>query len=356
MDTPTLLMNVVLFGGLFTLAGGYFWKDRRAHLLRVLGSLLLAAFFAYEVVRIIEEGKDLWNVTFTAMAAPVFLFVAFQEYLSYRWDEDNESLKWITGTAFVAGLIYYGFDRIPAFSAAIVWVTAAESIWMGQLLGYGWDMSVGEIFWEPHVAVDIENASVRIILACTGIEAIVIFVGAIFATQMRRDPWADYKEPDHPRYLRLRAMSPKERALRALLITTSVIWVGNLFRNVMIIFLVEEWGWDFDFVHSDIGKSMSFVILLVLAFVTFNLMPEMLDNIAGIASLVNRKSPEERRLEELKRQREEEEKGELKDAGEEEDKGPPDEDTSGPEVLDDDDADEDEDAGEGVDLHLQVNP
>ncbi len=307
MVEMAMLMNIVLFGGLFILAGGYFWKDRRCHLLRIAGSLLLALFFAYEVVRIIDAGKDAWNVTFTAMAAPVFLFVAWQEYLSYRWDEDNESLKWITGTAFVAGLIYYGFDRIPALSAGIIWVTAAESIWMGQLFGYGWEMSVGATFWDPHVAVDIENASVRIILACTGIEAIVIFVGAIFATQMRRDPWADYRDPDQPRFLRLRAMSPRERALRALLITTSIIWVGNLMRNVMIIFLVEEWGWDFDFVHADLGKSLSFVILLVLAFVTFNLMPEMLDNIAGIADLVRRKSPEERRQEELEKQREKEE-------------------------------------------------
>jgi len=310
MDTMTLLMNLVLFGGLFTLAGGYFWKDRRCHLLRIVGSLLLALFFAYEVVRIIDEGKDLWNVTFTAIAAPVFIFVAWQEYLSWRWDEDNESLKWIAGTAFMAGIIYYGFDRIPALSVMIIWVTAAESIWMGQLLGYGWDMAVGEIIWGPdHVAVDIENACVRIILACTGIEAIVIFVGAIFATQMKTDPWKVYKNPNRPPYMRLRAMPPKERALRALLITTSVIWVGNLIRNVMIIYLVEEKGWDFDFVHADIGKSMSFVILLVLAFVTFNLMPEMLDNISGIADLVNRKSPEERRREELKRQKKKESEG-----------------------------------------------
>ncbi len=309
MDTTTLLMNIVLFGGLFTLAGGYFWDDRRRHLLRIVGSLLLALFFAYEVVRIIGEGKDAWNVTFTAMAAPVFLFVAWQEYLSWSWDDENESLKWIVGTAFVAGLIYYGFDRIPILSASIIWVTAAESVWMGQLFGYGWDLSVGQIFWDPgHVAVDIENASVRIILACTGIEAIVIFVGAIFATKTVEDPWKVYKDPDRPAYRRLRAMSQRERALRALLITTSVIWVGNLFRNVMIIYLVEEKGWDFDFVHADIGKTMSFIILLVLAFVSFNLMPEMLDNISGIADLVNRKSPEERRKEAEEKERRKKEK------------------------------------------------
>jgi exosortase/archaeosortase family protein len=347
MDTSTLLMNLVLFGGLFTLAGGYFWKDRRRHLLRIIGSLLLALFFAYEVVRIIEEGKDLWNITFTAMAAPVFVFVAWQEYLSWRWDEDNESLKWIAGTAFMAGLIYYGFDRIPALSVTIIWVTAAESIWMGQLLGYGWDMAVGQVIWGPdHLAVDIENASVRIILACTGIEAIVIFVGAIFATQKKDDPWKVYRDPDRPAYRRLRAMSPRERTLRALLITTSIIWVGNLFRNVMIIYLVEEKGWDFDFVHADLGKSMSFVILLVLAFVTFNLLPEMLDNISGIADLVNRRSPEERRLEELEKQRKKEASERRDD--DEEDGAEDDSDDGDDGVTDEgssDDAEEDDLAG-----------
>lgn len=332
MAPVSLLMNIVLFGGLFILAGGYFWKDRSCHLLRIVGSLLLAVFFVYEVVRIYEEGKDLWNISFTAMAAPVFIFVAWQEYLSWRWDEDNESLKWITGTAFVAGLIYYGFDRIPALSAGIIWVTASESVWMGQMLGYGWDMAVGSVIWGPdHIAVDIENASVRIILACTGIEAIVIFVGAIFATQMRNDPWSDYRNPDSPKWARLRAMSPKERATRALFITTSVIWVGNLLRNVMIIYLVEEKGWDFDFVHADLGKSLSFIILLVLAFVTFNLIPEMLDNISGIVDLVNRKSPEERRAEEEEKRRKAEEEASDADA------------EDGPE---DDDGDEEDDGEE----------
>ncbi len=289
MALSPIIVNIILFGGLFALAAGYLWDDRRAHLLRILGSLMLAIFFIYEVLRIIDEGKDLWNISFTAIAAPVFIFVAWQEYLSFLWDEDNDSLKWIVGTAFIAGLIYYSFDRIPAMTAAITWVTANESIWMGQMLGYGWDMKVGAIFWGPdHIAVDIENANVRIILACTGIEAIVIFVGAIYATQMVRDPWTVLRNPNKPGLLRLRSMSEKERMTRALLITVSVIWVGNLIRNVMIIYLVDEKGMDFEFVHSDIGKSMSFVILLVLAFVTFNLIPEMLDNISGIVDLVNR--------------------------------------------------------------------
>jgi exosortase/archaeosortase family protein len=317
MAISPLLVNIILFGGLLTLAAGYFWEDRKRHLLRIVGSLLLALFFVHEVVRIVDEGKDLWNISFTAMAAPVFIFVAWQEHLSYLWDEDNDSLKWVVGTAFAAGLIYYAFDRIPAFSAAIIWVTAAQSVWMGQMFGYGLDMSVGATIWGPdHVAVDIVNANVRIILACTGIEAIVIFVGAIFATQTVRDPWASYRDPDKPGLLRLRSMSQRERVARALLITISVIWVGNLIRNVMIIYLVDERGMDFEFVHGDIGKSMSFVILLVLAFVTFNLIPEMLDNISGIVDLVNRKSPEERRQEELERAKREAEADEGPPEGE----------------------------------------
>jgi hypothetical protein len=66
---------------------------------------------------------------------------------------------------------------------------------------------------------------------------------------------------------------------------------------------------------------MSFIILLVLAFITFNLVPEMLDNIAGIVDLVNRKSPEERKAEEMAKR---EEEGTEGDGGPEEEGEPPD--------------------------------
>ncbi|MCJ2539755.1 MAG: hypothetical protein LN414_00625, partial [Candidatus Thermoplasmatota archaeon] len=155
-----------------------------------------------------------------------------------------------------------------------------------------------------------------------------------------------YRDPDQPRYRRLRAMSPRERALRALLITTSIIWVGNLIRNVMIIFLVEDKGWDFDFVHADIGKSMSFVILLALAFITFNLMPEMLDNISGIADLVSRKSPEERRQEALKKEKAEKEKAEK----EKEEKG----DTADDDGSEDEEEDDNVMAGASTEDHAET--
>jgi len=93
-------------------------------------------------------------------------------------------------------------------------------------------------------------------------------------------------------------MSGRERVARALLYTTSIIWVGNLIRNIGIIYLVDVQGWDFDVAHGDLGKGSSFVILLVLAFVTFNLLPEMLDNISGIYDLRNRVPPWERKKQE----------------------------------------------------------
>ena len=318
MEVAWLLINVVLIMGLATLAVGFFWKDRRCHILRIVGSLLLAVFFVLEIFRIIEEGKDVWNVTFTSIAPPVFLFVAWNEYLSYRWDEDLPSLKWIVGTAWIAGTIYYAFDRIPQMTAAIVYVVAAQSIWFGQMFGYGFDFSVGQINWDgAPLSVSIDQAPVNIILGCTGIEAIVIFVGAILATQLERDPWAVYKNPDVPKFLRLRAMSQRERVYRGLLYSISIVWVGNLLRNVLIIYLVDVKGWEFDFVHGDLAKTMSFFILLGLAFVTFNLMPEMLDNISGIADLRKRMSPVERAREAEKRARADEEKEEREGESEE---------------------------------------
>ena len=353
MEPGWIALNIVLFVGLFVLAAGYFWKDRRCHLLRILGVLLLAAFFSIEVVRIINEGKDVWNITFTSIAPPVFLFVAYQEYLSYRWDEDHDSLKWLVGTAWIAGIIYYSFDRIPQMTAAINYVVAAQSVWFGQMFGYGneWFVEPSDVHWgHQPLSVGISSmtdheAPVNIILGCTGIEAIVIFVGAALATQLIRDPWLVYKNPGTPRLLRLRSMSPRERMLRVLLYAISIVWVGNLLRNVLIIYLVDPlgpFGWDFDVVHGDLAKSMSFIILLGLAFVTFNLMPEMLDNISGIAGLAKRKSPEER--EEEARKKKEEERGE--EAGErekEEEEGKEEEDETGEGAPA-----EEEEPGEGV--------
>jgi len=295
MDALAILWNVVLFAGLIALAAGYFDRGDRCHLFRILGLLLLAVFFSGEVVRIIREGKDLWNVTFTALTPPIFLFVAWQEWLSYTWHEDHRSLRWLVGTAWIAGLIYYTFARIPAMTAGLVYLTASQTIWFGQMFGYGWHFKIGSINWvdEP-LSVGIKGSPVNIILGCTGIEAIVIFVGAILATQLEADPWAGYRDADSPKFLRYRAMSGRERVTRALLYTMSIIWVGNLVRNVGIIYLVDVKGWDFDVVHGDIGKGSSFIILLVLAFVTFNLLPEMLDNISGLYDLRNRLSPEER--------------------------------------------------------------
>jgi exosortase/archaeosortase family protein len=325
MEPGWIALNIVLFVGLLVLAARYFWKDRRCHLLRIVGVLLLAVFFSLEVVRIINEGKDVWNVTFTSIAPPVFLFVAYQEYLSYRWDEDHDSLKWLVG---IAGLIYYSFDRIPQMTAAITYVVAAQSVWFGQMFGYGneWFVEPSDVHWgHQPISVGISSmtdheAPVNIILGCTGIEAIVIFVGAALATQLVRDPWLVYRDPGTPGLLRLRSMSPRERSLRVLLYAVSIVWVGNLLRNVLIVYLVDPagpYGWDFDVVHGDLAKTMSFVILLGLAFVTFNLMPEMLDNISGIVDLVKRKSPEEREEEARRKERE---KGEGKAEGKAEEK------------------------------------
>jgi len=269
--------------------------DRRCHLLRIAGFGLLAVFFTSEVVRIVAEGKDLWNVTFTAFTPPIFVFVAWQEWLSYSWNEDHRSLRWLAGTAWMAGVIYYAFDRIPVLTAGIVYVVAGQTIWLGQVFGYGKDFTIDQINWgNEQLSVSITNSPVSIILGCTGIEAIVIFVGAILATRLEADPWATYRDADSPKFLRYRAMPGRERVARALLYTTSIIWVGNLIRNIGIIYLVDVQGWDFDVAHGDLGKGSSFVILLVLAFVTFNLLPEMLDNISGLYDLRKRVPPWER--------------------------------------------------------------
>ena len=126
--------------------------------------------------------------------------------------------------------------------------------------------------------------SISIILACTGIEAIVIFLGAFIAFEPRKEPWKGYKKVSRTvkGYMK---MSSRERRVRALLYTIPPIWVLNIVRNVSIIYLVDNNITSFDVAHGYAGKAFSFLVLLALAMIVFDLVPEIYDDLLDLYRL-----------------------------------------------------------------------
>ena len=75
------------------------------------------------------------------------------------------------------------------------------------------------------------------------------------------------------------------------MITVPVIYILNLIRNVSVIYLSYE-KIDMDIAHNLIGKGGSLIALIILAYITFNVLPELHENILGLFDLPKRKRGE----------------------------------------------------------------
>lgn len=292
-------MDIILIAGLFGLGVGYYLKDKRCHKFRLMGFVLFGTFWVLQIPHFLEI-RDAFNAIICVLALPFYGFLGYNEYLSYIWEEEKDCLKWIAGASFFAGGLYFFVDKIPILSAYIIYGVAIQTVWLVN--GMGFNYGVGEInyagnplFYRTNfneISVPIEGSRVAMIQSCTGLQSMLIFVGAIYCVS---------------------ALS--KRKWYAFFATVPVIYVLNLVRNVGIIYMMDDLGWSYDFSHNTVGKFGSFIALIVLAFVAFKLLPELLDNVIGLMDLSSREKKEDEEEEELEEmgEKEIEEKGESGD-------------------------------------------
>lgn len=272
-----IFMDVILIVGLLGLGIGYFLADKRRYKFRMVGLFLFGIFWVLQTPYFLIIG-DIFNAIVCLLALPFYAFLGYHEYLSLIWKEENKSLKWITGASFFGGGIYFLIDKIPILSGYLIYAVALQTVWLINLFGYGY--SVGDINYAGNplwyrtnyneISVQITDSSVSLVQACTAAQSMLIFIGAIYCVQ-----------------------ALTKRKWNAFLATVPVIYVLNLIRNIGIIYMMDELGWSYDLAHNTVGKGGSFIALIVLAFVAFKLLPELLDNIWGIIDLKDREKKKE---------------------------------------------------------------
>ncbi|MEM2900589.1 MAG: archaeosortase A [Thermoplasmata archaeon] len=274
--------TIILFLSLGLLGLGFYWKKRVAHFYSIAGWELFSVYWLLQIPHFAFDVNDIINVSFCALSLPFFTYLSYHEYLSYKWNEDDKSLKFMRGSTFIAGTIYFVIDKIPQAAGALIYAVAWQTSALLQLIG--WNVHPGEIVYTgKEVYVPVEGSSISIILACTAIEAIVIFIAAIYCTP-----------------------SSSEKRIKALLYTVPTIWLGNLVRNFSIIYLVDSHALadvayslgvsEFELAHTYLGNGGSFGVLIILAFVVLKVMPEVYDNIIGLVDLTIREKRRDVRL------------------------------------------------------------
>jgi archaeosortase A len=276
-------LSVLAFASLGLLGLGYLTKRKEKHALRIVGWLLFGAYWPSQSASFFAT-DDPFN-GYATLLAPLFLsYVAYHEWLSSKWGEDPKALRWLAGTACIAALTYFAIYKVPGATDLVIGTVAAHSAWMlGAAFGIPNHMVV-----DPNAAVDagrfniyLDNGNagpvyaVTIILACTAVQSIMIFVGAIATTEG----------------------AAKRRAQLAYLYTVPTIYILNLLRNAGIVYGYKVQGWSafgmdsFEFWHSYIGKGGSLLALVIIALAVFRTMPELHQNILDLFDLPKRRKP-----------------------------------------------------------------
>ena len=287
-----LAVGYLLSGGTHRVAGRTL-PIAAGHRLCMVGWLALGGFWWTEVPYYAAlPVNDPVNAFFCAMALPFFGYLAYHHWLTVYWKQEYPALRWLVAMTVVAGGIYFLVERIPLLAGWLIQVVAEQSVWLLDIFGYPTALEaldygpgsrwyrVGSAHQEVRVPVlaewrDPMSPEINIVLACTALQSMIIFVGGVLCTA-----------------------APRQRRVYAFLATVPTIYLLNLIRNAVVIWLTYQnvWGEDtFYYAHAWIGKGGSLVALVALAYIVFHYLPEMQDAILGVMDLPWREPPPGRR-------------------------------------------------------------
>ncbi|HLE96016.1 MAG TPA: archaeosortase A [Candidatus Thermoplasmatota archaeon] len=277
-DALAILVNGCLGLGLALLFAGFLHKGRASHVLRGAGWLSFGAYWPFQAGHYFEI-NDPVNAWFTILGPGILVYFAWHERMSWKWQEDPPALRWLAGTTFVAASVYFAFLVFPALAAAAIRLTAIQTVWMLKGL-FRLDAETAPDLdgVDTHILLitptGVQDYAVTIILACTAIQSMMIFGGAIGTVE-----------------------ASTRRKWLAALATIPAIHVLNIFRNAGIVFGYKILDWSmfgiesFEWMHSYVGKFGSLAALVVLALVLFRILPELHGNILDVFDLPKRKGP-----------------------------------------------------------------
>jgi len=268
MTPAYIALRTMVFISVGLLIYGWRHRDTMGHRITMAGWLLFGLYWLFMVPHYLDEGEVV-NAAYCILGFPLFLFLIYHENLSIKWGNDPSSLAFMAGTTGISAGMYFLIDTFPPVAAAFVWSTAVETA--GLLTLFGYEAHAGSVHYGEMAKVPIYHYStngISIILACTAIQSIVIFIAAILCTN------ADTR-----------------RKWKAFLYTVPVILILNIVRTAGVVYLVYEGIADFNLAHNYLSRWGSMLVLIILAFYMFDILPELHENIMGIPLLVYRRSP-----------------------------------------------------------------
>jgi len=263
------------------------WKMRSGRLEPIAPiGWILTGFYFFNDTLFYYGHEDIVLTVMSVLTLPGAAAIALWER-KVTIAKDANALRWFRGAVGAAGLPYLLIAHVPILNILAIWFVAWQSAALLSFAG-GSDVTLGETFanqsdgtsvqWEnwdgnqwflteemseysfhTELLVNGEPIYINFVLACTAIQSMIIFVGAISVLDI------DWK-----------------KRVRALFIALSLIHILNLFRNAGLIWLqlgYPDWRWlnltIFEFGHSYASRFVSLGAMFLLALVLFEMLPQM---------------------------------------------------------------------------------
>ncbi len=225
----------------------------------------------------VPEYLTLDNILYPALAVASIPFLAITIHNLLR--EESIVLQ-LSNAAAVATLIYVPFTFIPVFRDVLIGTVVNQVVWLLHILGHhaqidGWNIIIRNGF------------ATEIILACTGITAIAILLGVTAGSEK----------------LTLK------QGLLAFIIVVPTIYILNILRVVVVIiawsdqwfsFLPDPTGTtefgagyaSFFWAHNVFAEVLSLVVLIMIAFGLFRIIPHLADFARDLVNLYIKEAAE----------------------------------------------------------------
>ncbi len=191
--------------------------------------------------------NDYFNVIITLGVA------VFCGYLALiMWKRADELTLLITKAAAVGGIFYFSFAEFTYLNHLLVAAVASQTTEILHICS----VPIIQVDWN---ILTLNDYPVEIILGCTGIESIALFLGVITCVP-----------------------APFRRKLAAFLVTVPVIYILNIARNAFVL-TASGYSWfgvpDYSFyiAHNVIAKFGSLAALVFLSYLLFKMLPGLLD-------------------------------------------------------------------------------
>ncbi|NHW88539.1 MAG: archaeosortase A [Archaeoglobales archaeon] len=218
---------------------------------RFLGLVSWSIFAIATALKAIDFANvgDYYNTGVFILASLFFLLLANAIFV-----RNSQTLVETTAFSALACAIYFPFAFIDLLNDWIIRETANLSAIVGRALGFPVSVD-GRI-------LELNGSYVEIILACTAIESISLFTGAIFGIK------AEFS-----------------RKLKAFFVSVPVIYLLNLLRNVFVL-ASYSYSWfgenSFYIAHHIISKILATLALVIIAFIVFKILPELAELIYSL--------------------------------------------------------------------------